>query len=171
MRPRAFVREHPVPIAIVATIVVGAIVFILLWFQPQKLIIEKTVNEAAPTASTPASSPSASPKEVASGVFRSLEHQTTGSAHLIRLADGSVIVRLEKLDTSNGPDVRVYLSSIPADRGMHDYGDGYVDLGGLKGNRGNQNYRVPSSTDLSKYKSVVVWCRRFKVGFAVAPLD
>jgi hypothetical protein len=169
MRTRAFVRSHRPSAVAGALIVVGAIVFVLLWFQPQKLIIEKTVNEAAPT--TPSASTSKAPKELASGGFRSLEHHTTGSAHLIRLSDGSVIVRLEKLDTSNGPDVRVYLSSIPADRGMHAYGEGFIDLGALKGNRGNQNYGVPANTDLSAFRSVVIWCRRFTVGFAVAPLN
>ena len=168
---RGFIREHKVPVGVGGALVLGAIVFVLLWFQPQKLVLEKTVNEAAPTVAAPSESPSASTKELASGSFRSLEHHTTGSARLIRLADGSVIVRLEKLDTSNGPDVRVYLSSIPADRGLHDYGNGYVDLGALKGNRGSQNYRVPAGADLSKYKSLVIWCRRFTVGFAVAPLE
>jgi hypothetical protein len=169
MAVRAFVRDHRKLLAAGGALAIGVIVFVLAWFQPQKLLIEKTVNEAAPLVSSNPTA-SASTKEIAAGSFRSLEHHTTGTARLLHLGDGSVIVRLEDLDTSNGPDVRVYLSSIPADRGLHDYGHGFVDLGGLKGNRGSQNYRVPAGTDLSKYRSVVIWCRRFTVGFAVAPL-
>jgi len=53
---------------------------------------------------------------------------------------------------------------------LHAYRNGFIDLGPLKGNRGNQNYAVPAGTDLSKFKSAVIWCRRFLVGFGVAPL-
>jgi electron transfer DM13 len=64
----------------------------------------------------------------------------------------------------------VYLSKYALGRGLHGYGDGYVDLGALKGNRGDQNYRVPAGTDIARFHSVVIWCRRFTVGFGVAPL-
>ncbi|MBA3431372.1 MAG: DM13 domain-containing protein [Actinobacteria bacterium] len=36
---------------------------------------------------------------------------------------------------------------------------------------GDQNYLVPASIDLTQYRSAVVWCRRFSVGLAVAPLN
>jgi len=147
----------------------GFIVFVLLWFQPQKLFIEKRVDEALPSISTSASAP-AGPTEIASGSFRSLEHRTSGRARLLRLADGSLVLRFEGLDTSNGPDLRVYLSQLSSDRGWHEYGVRYVDLGALKGNRGNANYPVPASIDPASFKSAVIWCRRFKVGFGVAPL-
>ena len=78
-------------------------------------------------------------------------------------------MRLEELETSNGPDVHITLSPTPANRGDRDYGD-YLDLGSLKGNRGNQNYTVPAGTDLTKFRSVVIWCRRFSIGFGVAPI-
>ena len=53
---------------------------------------------------------------------------------------------------------------------MYDDGE-FVDLGGLKGNMGSSNYEIPDEVDLSKFKSAVVWCRRFSVGFAAAPLE
>ena len=108
---------------------------------------------------------------LARGEFRSLEHTTTGTARLIALADGSVVLRFDDLDTSNGPDLRVYLSPIAAGPDWHVYGRDALDLGPLKGNRGDHNYVVPRGTDLSRYRSAVVWCRRFTVGFGVAPLD
>jgi hypothetical protein len=48
---------------------------------------------------------------------------------------------------------------------------GYVDLGSLKGNIGDQNYDVPQELDLSKYQAVTVWCNRFSVNFGTAPLQ
>ncbi len=47
---------------------------------------------------------------------------------------------------------------------------GFIDLGSIKGNVGNQNYEVPADTDLGKYRAVTIWCRRFGVNFATAPL-
>jgi hypothetical protein len=169
---------------------VAVIVFIAVWFQPQKLFIDDHVDEAAPsvTASAPATTQTArtesSPTTVetapvttagngtlATGSFRSLEHTTTGQALVLLLPGGQRVLRFEDLDTSNGPDLRVILSSAPSTAGDKDFGDDYVELGKLKGNIGNQNYDIPSDVDLSRYSSAVVWCHRFKVGFGVAGLE
>jgi hypothetical protein len=48
---------------------------------------------------------------------------------------------------------------------------GFVDLGSLKGNIGDQNYEVPSNVDLSKYRAATIWCKRFSVNFGTAPLN
>ena len=151
----------------------GLVVFGLLWFQPWKLVVEETANEARPTAPAPTTSTAtpAQPATVASGGFRSLEHRTTGRAEIIKLADGSHVLRFENLDTSNGPDLRVYLSELPSNLGWHDYGRRYIELDKLKANRGNANYRIPAGTDITRYKSAVIWCVRFAVGFGVAPLN
>jgi len=174
MSVRSYARAHRVIVTTVALLAIGLVVFVAYWFQPQKLILERTVNEAAPLTSSPtptAGTSAATGGDVASGRFRSLEHRTTGTVRVIALPDGGRVLRIENLDTSNGPDLRVYLSELPATFGLHDYGERYVELGKLKGNRGDQNYAIPAGTDLLKYRSLVIWCVRFKVGFAVAPLD
>jgi len=173
MSVRSYVGVHKVAVSLVAALALGLLIFAVLWFEPQKLVQEKTVREAAPVTSTsPSPSSTAEPATgtVASGRFRSLEHETTGGAKLIRLADGSHVLRFEDLDTSNGPDLRVYLSELPSTLGWRDYGERYLELGELKGNRGDQNYELPETVDLSKYRAVTVWCRRFSVNFATAPL-
>jgi hypothetical protein len=166
-----------------AVIGAGLVLFVLVWFQPQKLFLNKTVNEPGPgimgTASAGEANSSAAagrssspgPQILRSGSFRSLEHATTGKAIVLRRPGGSLILRLERLSTSNGPDLRVYLSRVPASSELHAYRAGFIDLGALKGNRGSQNYVIPAGTDLSAFKSAVIWCRRFVVGFGVAPLS
>lgn len=164
--------------------------FVFLYFEPQKLLIEDRVNEDLPEglgsagtgqsspsntsgnrATTPASAqPTSQPTVLATGNFRSLEHESSGKALIIQLPDGSRTLRFEDFKTSNGPDLVVYLSPVPATAGWRAYGEGFVDLGRLKGNIGDQNYDIPSDVDLRNYKSTVVWCRRFSVGFAVAPI-
>ena len=143
----------------------------LIWFQPQKLFIDQTVNEAAPGISWTMSDKDdemsdAMKSDDVSGMFSSLAHTTKGRAVVKEVADGSRVLRLEDFETSNGPDVRVYLSAGPKDA----YGKDFVDLGGLKGNVGNQNYSIPAGTDLDRYDTAVIWCRRFTVAFGAATL-
>ncbi|MFJ9751902.1 DM13 domain-containing protein [Streptomyces chartreusis] len=148
----------------------------LYWFQPWKLWQDTTVEEALPAAvgtSAPAST-APGPRTLAGGELISHEHATSGSAKLLRLADGSHVLRLENLDTSNGPDLRVWLTDAPVKEGVGGwrvFDDGaHISLGRLKGNKGRQNYAVPGDVDLSRYSSVSIWCDRFDVSFGAAEL-
>ena len=46
--PGRLARKHPFISAAAALIGVGLVIFVLLWFQPQKLFLNKTVNEPVP---------------------------------------------------------------------------------------------------------------------------
>jgi Electron transfer DM13 len=91
-------------------------------------------------------------------------HNAEGTAKAIPLQDGSSILRLENLHVTNGPDLYVYLSP---DKSASDY----VNIGKLKANNGNQNYEIPLGTDLSRYDTVLIWCRPFSVLFGSAELS
>lgn len=163
--------------------VVGGVLAILaavalVWFQPQKLLYSDRVDEGLPEVAQQAessvpgqrSAAAAQPVELASGDFVSREHQTRGSARVLRLADGRVIVRFEDFATSNGPVLVVWLSKNPARGPAEEFDDEYVLLGALKGNIGNQNYTLPGDVDSAAFASVVVWCDRFNVPFGAADL-
>jgi hypothetical protein len=111
---------------------------------------------------------SGAPQIAAASEFISLDHGTTGTALLVALPDGGVTLRFEDLDTSNGPDLYVVLTPHAADSG--DY-DGRLQLGRLKGNRGDQNYDIPPGTDLTAFRSVVIWCERFSSPFGAASVE
>jgi hypothetical protein len=174
----------------VAGVLVVALVVGLALFQPWRLVTDRTADEAlllpatttsttsaaaGPTTTAPTTTttpaPPAGPVALASGPFRSLEHATTGSATLVRLPEGGHAVQFEALDTSDGPDLYVYLSDKASDSPEAAFGSGFTNLGELKANRGNQVYAVPAGTDLSAVRSVVIWCKRFSAGFGVAPLE
>jgi electron transfer DM13 len=106
-----------------------------------------------------------------SGGFRSLEHETTGTAQLVRLPAGGHVLQFADLSTSDGPDLHVYLSTRPATAEEAAFGTGFTSLGELKGNRGDQVYAVPATVDLTTVRSVVIWCKRFSTGFGVAGLN
>ena len=108
---------------------------------------------------------------LAQGSFYNLFHVGSGQALVYQLADGSRILRLQDFEVDNGPELHVYL--FPNDPVTTSIGveiPGTFDLGHLKGNIGDQNYEIPTDLDLSQFKSVVIWCRPFKVTFIAAPL-
>ena len=92
-------------------------------------------------------------------------HNAEGEAKVIPFQDGdSNILRLENLRVTNGPDLYVYLAT---DKTTSDF----VNVGKLKANNGNQNYEIPAGTDLTKYDTVLIWCRPFSVLFGSAELS
>ena len=113
-----------------------------------------------------------SPQMVASGAFYNVVHEGKGNATIFKLAsDAKYVLRLEDFQVLNGPDLHVWL--VPVDPVPNSVGTeiaGYVDLGKLKGNIGNQNYELPANLDLKGIKSVVIWCQPFRVPFIAAPL-
>jgi len=181
-----------------AAAVVVLIGFLL--FRPDKLFVDDRVDEslsdAFPVASTvattatptttamtdgeeaavdstttpPTTTTTVVPEPVAAttGPFEGFAHPAAGTAAVYQ-QDGAFVLRFED-DTEifNGPDLYVYL--LAADS----YEDGdpgdYVDLGKLKGNVGGQNYELPADYDPAVHQYVLVWCKRFAVPFAGAPL-
>jgi hypothetical protein len=100
------------------------------------------------------------------GMFTSGEHHTAGTAKIVRAADGRRVLTLSGFTTSPGPDVRVRLVS---GRTRDGGADGHHDLGGLKGNRGDQQYTLPADAPDGAV-SVVIWCRAFSAEFGSAYL-
>src|SRR5918993_1711219 len=159
-----FLRRRPVQLLLAAG-VVAAVVGLAL-FQPWKIVVDETVQEAAPpglealtyppsatggptggesSGAPPAPCctapetvretgiPAPAPAVLATGTFISHEHGTTGSLRVVGLPDGRRVLRLDNLDTSNGPDLHVWITDapvLPGRDGWFVFDDGaYVDLG------------------------------------------
>ncbi len=113
------------------------------------------------------------PVALLSGMFKDADarHQGSGDATIYQLADGTNVLRVENLDVTNGPDLHVFLAPVEdADRREDVMAEGYLDLGELKGNKGDQNYIILGSFDPSKEWTVVIYCVPFHVIFSTAPL-
>jgi hypothetical protein len=189
-------------------VLVGAVIFVLWWFQPQALLFDQVVDEEFPTVAAepepaPAEPPPTTrrnpkrlttrpdpealdtpepaaddevdqptgPQPLSSGGFESRNRYTvTGEATVYELEDGSRTLRLEPFESTNGPDLYVYLTT--ADHADDDdaLAADFVDLGDLRGNIGSQNYPIPDDVDLDAYDTVVIWCERFTVAFGAADL-
>lgn len=186
-------------IALIAAAAAVVLVVGLWLFQPWRVITSSTIDEPDPTvavpptrsapatpsasatpatsttpkpSSTPPSSPEPRDRELARGKFEDAEHATSGVAVIKELADGRRVLRLADLDTSDGPDLHVWITDQPSGGGWDSYDDGrYVALGVLKANKGNQNYEIPADAKLTGLTSVVIWCDRFNVAFGSAPVE
>ncbi len=113
----------------------------------------------------------AAPQALLSGQFHGVAHPTTGTAIVYQLPDGRRLLRFTGFETSNGPDVQVYLvAAADAKDNATVTQAGFIRVDELKGNRGDQNYELPAGVDLDRYRAVTIWCRRFGVNFATAPL-
>ena len=156
-------------------------------FRPERLFVNQRVNESLAPASANANAMSSStesspitattvrsapePRVLASGAFHSGAHETAGMATIHEYADGHRVLRLTGFHTSNGPDVQVLLvAAADAKDNETVTTNGFVRVAALKGNIGDQNYDLPAGVDLSKYRAVTIWCRRFGVNFGTAPL-
>ncbi|MBT5320435.1 MAG: DM13 domain-containing protein, partial [Chloroflexi bacterium] len=126
------------------------------------------INMDADDAMTP-SMAAADAVEISTGQFEDEDfiHKGSGDATIYRLGNGANVLRLESLDVTNGPDLHVLLLKDPEGR---DKTQGYLDLGGLKGNKGNQNYGIPDGEDVTEYKSAMIYCQPFHVIFSIATL-
>src|SRR5207245_3390596 len=153
------------------TLIYGLVILaaVVAWaaFRPERLFVNAKVNENLPTLAT-----TVSETILASGSFHGVAHNSSGNASIHELPDGKRILRFTNFETSNGPDVHVFLvaASDATDSEMVKKA-GFREIGSLKGNIGDQNYEIPANVDLAKYHADTIWSQRFRVNFATAPLS
>jgi len=174
-------------VAVGITGVVGLVIILAItrpWLAFIDIRVDETLPSQAPVVQasaepedvteSPTASPAPVPVDLASGSFISHEHETTGTVRIVQQADGTRVLAIENLSTTNGPDVRVWLSASEVVEGRDGWslaGDAeYFDLGPIKGNLGNQLYEIPADVDLSLYQNVTLWCLPFSVSFGAAQL-
>ncbi len=156
---------------VIIGIIAAAIIIPAAAYTASPLFINTRVDEPLPV-NTVQDSSSDKPtgdvmlEEALAGTFVGVGdgiHDAQGSAKILAV-DGKNVLRLEDFRSTNGPDLYVYLAT---DKNASDF----VDLGRLKANTGNQNYDIPQGTDLSKYDTVLIWCKAFSVLFGSAQLS
>jgi hypothetical protein len=150
-------RRRPLAVPVVAAylLTAGGVGVYLAWSALRDRVVHERIASAAPDSGN---------RLLARGPFTSAEHETSGVARALRLRLGGRALILD-LRTSPGPDLRVYL----APRNGIDVSD-HIDLGGLKGNIGTQQYSIPAGTNLARYTALVIYCRAFSAPFGRALL-
>ncbi|MFQ6028145.1 MAG: DM13 domain-containing protein [Dehalococcoidia bacterium] len=143
--------------------------------QPSSSPPEIDIATETPMVEPPTDTSDAQPTAVRLkvGDFRDVDsaHRGSGQATIFQGPDGSRLLRLENLSVTNGPDLHLILTPHPNPESRNFVkAPGYVDLGKLKGNMGNQNYIIPDDVDISAQRSLVIYCKPFHVIFSVASL-
>jgi hypothetical protein len=150
--------------------IIAVLVLIGLWsaFQPEKLFINKQVNEAAPAQTQGALTP------IYTGRFIGEAHRTSGRATIYKHPDGTRLLKLTDFSTSNGPQLHVLLVDGHNPEASKDFrltAVKNIDLGDLKGNQGDQSYQLPAEAELQKFNTVTIYCERFHANFGSAALQ
>lgn len=96
------------------------------------------------------------------GDFFSGAHQTNGIA---TIDQQKTTLTLTNFKTDSGPDLNIYLA-----KSLGTITSDNVDLGNIKGVKGNFTYDLPDGVDYTLYKFVIVWCVDFDVNFGYAEL-
>lgn len=172
-------RRWPWVLGGVGLLVVVAVAVAAVIFQPWLIFVDTEVDDEIPVAVTPSTSqvgqpPPAAPVVLSEGRLISHEHSTSGTVTIIEKPDGTRVLAIENLDTTTGPDVHVWLSQAEVVEGFSGWRTAadppHVDLGTIKGNKGNQVYEIPADVDLDAYPAVFLWCVKFSVSFGAAEL-
>lgn len=77
--------------------------------------------------------------------------------------NGEKILVLDPFSSSNGPDLRVYLS-------RDANANSFLNLGLLKSVTGKQSYSIPGNPSIDEFTHVLIWCQQFSVKFGGAEL-
>lgn len=134
------------------------------WYLFSPLWIDRVVSEPAPIAAKATGK---------SGTFKDADafHKGSGKVEILS-TNGAEIIRFTNFEATNGPDLEVWLVDKANPKTSDDVkASKWISLGPLKGNKGNQSYQIPAGTNISSYKSVVIWCKQFGVLFASATLN
>jgi electron transfer DM13 len=124
-----------------------------------------TANDSAPTFNTALTN-------TLTGQFdhkNDPAHSVSGTAILGTTTGGKPVLRLQDFNTTNGPDLYVYLSKVATPTSSQQVHDG-LEVAKLTATEGNLNYTLPSGADIGQYKSAVIYCKSFSVIFGFANL-
>jgi hypothetical protein len=126
-------------------------------------------------SSTPPNPPAIPILPVVQGMFEQGDSTYTvqGKASILKQG-GESLLTLTDFAVTNGPDLFVYLvSASSTDNTIVKAAvrnDSFVQVAPLKGNRGNQVYRLPKDVVITDDTIVTIWCKRFSRHFGSAEL-
>jgi hypothetical protein len=149
---------------------IGVVILFGLWyaFRPEKLFVNKRVNETTPSGLNGALT------ALYTGRLTGEVHKTSGRVTIYQKADGSLLLQLTDFSTSNGPALHVLLVDGSNPGSSKDFSLSAienVDLGELMGNQGNQSYPIPKGIDLKHLNRVTIYCERFHANFGSGALE
>lgn len=130
------------------------VVLLPIFFASCKKASTETLNEMVSTGSV----------LKYTGNFIGQGGQNVSGQAQIYLENNKYTLKLTDFQTSNGPDLKVYLSkdAAPSD---------FISLGDLKSTNGNQVYDIPGTPDFTQYRYVLIHCEKYNHRYGSAQLN
>jgi len=121
-------------------------------------------KESTPTtAQTEKVDPSSAKPQSSEGNFVNGPYGSVKGNARIYLTDGRYQLALENFSTTNGPDLKVYISKETDPRN-------FINLGSLKSTNGDQLYNIPDGVNIKDYGYALIYCKQFSHLFGSAIL-
>lgn len=98
-----------------------------------------------------------------SGNFQGYGSEKVSGQAKIFLTNNQYTLKLDNFNTTNGPDLKVYLSKAASPLN-------FISLGNLKSTNGNQVYQINGSPDFREHRFVLIHCERFNHLYGSAEL-
>ncbi len=92
-----------------------------------------------------------------------MNYAVSGSVKLYEY-QGKKYIYFENFSSSNGPDLKVYVSTTNT-------ASQFVSLGALQAVSGSQTYLVTNPPDFNQYNKVLIWCQQFGVMFGTSTIQ
>lgn len=92
-----------------------------------------------------------------------MSYTVSGSVKLYEYL-GKKFIYFENFNSSNGPDLKVYIAT-------SNTASQFVNLGTLKGVSGVQVYEVKNPPDFNQYNKVLIWCQQFGLLFGTSTIQ
>ncbi len=124
------------------------------------------IEPPLPEMASPAS------KVVATAQMYDVDRVGKGSARIHQFPDGRLVLRLEDFFVSINSDLEIWLSEAQHPRTTPEVAAAPHDqVSFLKATTGSMNYPLPPGVDLSRIRSLVIWCELTSNAYAAATLE
>lgn len=135
------------------------------------LLLGGNFSQAQQVANNPATIVAQRSSALKTGSFVKAEAPTTGTAKIINV-NGQKYLEIDAAfsTTDQAPDLHVILDPDATPPKTYSNQNRFVNLGKLEKFKGAQRYPIPSSIDISRFKSVVIWCRMANATIGYATL-
>jgi hypothetical protein len=120
----------------------------------------------------PAPAGLASAKVLGTAKVYNVDREGQGTAKIYELPNGTRLIRLEDFFVSINSDLELRLSELPNPKTTEDAVKApFKVVAPLKATVGSMNYEVPKDIDVTKYKSIVIWCEITRNAYAAATIE
>ena len=119
----------------------------------------------------PAPATLATAKVLGTAKIYNVDKQGEGTAKIYDLGGGNRMIRLEDFFVTVNSDLEIRLSELAAPKTTPEVEKAaFTVVAPLKATVGSMNYDIPKDVDLSKYRSIVIWCEITRNAYAAATI-